>query len=523
MTSEGMKKIADAAEQQEQTRYYIAIDLKSFYASVECRDRGLDPLTTNLVVADKSRTSKTICLAVSPSLKAYGIGGRARLFEVEQTVAKVNALRRKHAPQSRLTGRSSDDGIVRKDPSVALDYIVAPPKMAHYMEYSTRIYNIYLQYFAPEDMHVYSIDEVMIDVTSYLDTYGMSPRQLAGTVMHKINDETGITATAGIGTNLYLCKIAMDIVAKHVKPDEDGVRIGELDEITYRKLLWDHRPLTDFWRVGPGYAKKLETYGLYTMGDIARCSLGKPGEYYNEDLLYKLFGINAELLIDHAWGWEPCRMADVKAYKPETNSICSGQVLQCPYTSDKARLVVQEMADMMALDLVDKGMVTDQLVLTVGYDIDNLTDPKIRKSYKGPVTTDRYGRKVPKHAHGTQNLKMPTSSSLQLMAAAEELYDRIINKHLLVRRITLTANRVVVENSVKKQDTFEQMDLFTDYAKREAEEKKEQQELEKEKKLQRAMLDIKKKYGKNAVLKGMNLQEGATARNRNGQIGGYRA
>ena len=523
MTSEGMKKIADAAEQQEQTRYYIAIDLKSFYASVECRDRGLDPLTTNLVVADKSRTSKTICLAVSPSLKAYGIGGRARLFEVEQTVAKVNALRRKHAPQSRLTGRSSDDGIVRKDPSVALDYIVAPPKMAHYMEYSTRIYNIYLQYFAPEDMHVYSIDEVMIDVTSYLDTYGMSPRQLAGTVVHKINDETGITATAGIGTNLYLCKIAMDIVAKHVKPDEDGVRIGELDEITYRKLLWAHRPLTDFWRVGPGYAKKLETYGLYTMGDIARCSLGKPGEYYNEDLLYKLFGINAELLIDHAWGWEPCRMADVKAYKPETNSICSGQVLQCPYTSDKARLVVQEMADMMALDLVDKGMVTDQLVLTVGYDIDNLTDPKIRKSYKGPVTTDRYGRKVPKHAHGTQNLKMPTSSSLQLMAAAEELYDRIINKHLLVRRITLTANRVVVENSVKKQDTFEQMDLFTDYAKREAEEKKEQQELEKEKRLQRAMLDIKKKYGKNAVLKGMNLQEGATARNRNGQIGGHRA
>ena len=523
MASEEMKKTADTAGQQEETRYYIAIDLKSFYASVECRDRGLDPLTTNLVVADKSRTSKTICLAVSPSLKAYGIGGRARLFEVEQTVAKVNALRRKHAPQSRLTGRSSDDGIVRKDPSVALDYIVAPPKMAHYMEYSTRIYNIYLQYFAPEDMHVYSIDEVMIDVTSYLDTYGMSPRQLAGTVMHKINDETGITATAGIGTNLYLCKIAMDIVAKHVKPDEDGVRIGELDEITYRKLLWAHRPLTDFWRVGPGYAKKLETYGLYTMGDIARCSLGKPGEYYNEDLLYKLFGINAELLIDHAWGWEPCRMADVKAYKPETNSICSGQVLQCPYTSDKARLVVQEMADMMALDLVDKGMVTDQLVLTVGYDIDNLTDPKIRKSYKGPVTTDRYGRKVPKHAHGTQNLKMPTSSSLQLMAAAEELYDRIINKHLLVRRITLTANRVVVENSVKKQDTFEQMDLFTDYAKREAEEKKEQQELEKEKKLQRAMLDIKKKYGKNAVLKGMNLQEGATARNRNGQIGGHRA
>ena len=512
-----------ASEHQEKTRYYIAIDLKSFYASVECRDRRLDPMTTNLVVADRSRTSKTICLAVSPSLKAYGIGGRARLFEVEQMVAKVNAQRRKQAPGGRLLHRSSDDRIVQADPSVALDYIVAPPQMAHYMACSTEIYNIYLQYFAPEDMHVYSIDEVMIDVTSYLDTYGMSPRQLAGTVMRKIYEKTGITATAGIGTNLYLCKVAMDIVAKHVTPDADGVRIGELDEITYRKLLWSHRPLTDFWRVGPGYARKLETYGLYTMGDIARCSLGKPGEYYNEDLLYKLFGINAELLIDHAWGWEPCRMADVKSYKPETNSICSGQVLQCPYTSDKARLVVQEMADMMGLDLVDKGMVTDQLVLTVGYDIDNLTDPKIRKSYRGPMTTDRYGRQVPKHAHGTQNLKYPTSSSMQLMAAAESLYDRIINTQLLVRRITLTANRVVVENSVKKQETFEQMDLFTDYAKREAEEKKEQQELEKEKKLQRAMLDIKKKYGKNAVLKGMNLQEGATARNRNGQIGGHKA
>ena len=523
MLSKNPNKMSDASEQKEKTRYYIAIDLKSFYASVECRDRELDPMTTNLVVADKSRTSKTICLAVSPSLKAYGIGGRARLFEVEQTVSRVNARRRRMAPGGRLTGRSSDDRIVKADPAMALDYIVAPPRMAHYMAYSTKIYNIYLQYFAPEDMHVYSIDEVMIDVTSYLDTYAMSPRELAGTVMRKIYDETGITATAGIGTNLYLCKIAMDIMAKNVKPDADGVRIGELDELTYRKQLWNHRPLTDFWRVGPGYAKKLESYGLYTMGDVARCSLGKPGEYYNEDLLYRLFGINAELLIDHAWGWEPCRMMDVKAYKPETNSICSGQVLQCPYTSDKARLVVQEMADMMGLDLVDKGMVTDQLVLTVGYDIANLTDPKIRRLYKGAVTTDRYGRKVPKHAHGTQNLKLPTSSSLQLMAAAEGLYDRIINTHLLVRRITLTANRVVVENSVKRQENFEQLELFTDYTKREAEEKKEQQELEKEKKLQRAMLDIKKKYGKNAVLKGMNLQEGATARNRNGQIGGHKA
>ena len=507
----------------EKSRCYIAIDLKSFYASVECRDRNLNPLTTNLVVADKSRTSKTICLAVSPSLKAYGIGGRARLFEVEQAVARVNARRRKQAPGGQFKGASSDDRELKKDPALRLCYIVAPPQMAHYMEVSTKIYDIYLQYFAPEDMHVYSIDEVMIDVTSYLDTYQKTPRQLASTVMKNIYEQTGITAAAGIGTNLYLCKVAMDIVAKHVAPDADGARIGELDELTYRKLLWDHRPLTDFWRVGPGYSRKLESYGLYTMGDIARCSLGKAGEYYNEDLLYRLFGINAELLIDHAWGWEPCRMEDIKAYKPETNSICSGQVLQCPYTSEKARLVVQEMTDLMALDLVDKGLVTDQLVLTVGYDIDNLTDPKIRKLYKGAVTTDRYGRQVPKHAHGTQNLKYPTSSSMQLMAAAEELYDRIINSHLLVRRITLTANRVTGENAVKKEEAFEQMDLFTDYKKRENEEKKEKAELEKEKKLQHAMLDIKKRYGKNAVLKGMNLQEGATARSRNSQIGGHKA
>ena len=516
MASEGMKKTADTAEQQDQTRYYIAIDLKSFYASVECRDRGLDPLTTNLVVADKSRTSKTICLAVSPSLKAYGIGGRARLFEVEQTVAKVNALRRKHAPQSRLTGRSSDDGIVRKDPSVALDYIVAPPKMAHYMEYSTRIYNIYLQYFAPEDMHVYSIDEVMIDVTSYLDTYGMSPRQLAGTVMHKINDETGITATAGIGTNLYLCKIAMDIVAKHVKPDEDGVRIGELDEITYRKLLWDHRPLTDFWRVGPGYAKKLETYGLYTMGDIARCSLGKPGEYYNEDLLYKLFGINAELLIDHAWGWEPCRMADVKAYKPETNSICSGQVLQCPYTSDKARLVVQEMTDLLVLDLVEKRLATDQMVLTVGYDIENA-------GYRGEMETDRYGRRVPKQAHGSINLSGYTSSTKEIMQAVGELFDRIVKPDLQIRRMYVVANRVMREEDVQTRPKREQLDFFTDYKAEEAARKKEKEARSRERRVQEALIGIKRKFGKNAIFKGMNLEEGATARQRNAQIGGHRA
>lgn len=506
-----------------ENRIYIAIDLKSFYASQECIERGLDPLTTNLVVADASRTEKTICLAVSPSLKAYGIPGRARLFEVVQKVKEANALRQRKAPGRKFTGASFDARELGADPSLAIDYITAPPRMAHYMECSTRIYNIYLKYVAPEDIHVYSIDEVLIDVTSYLRVSGLSAREFARKMIHDVYTNTGITATAGIGTNLYLCKIAMDIVAKHIEPDENGVRIAELDEMTYRRLLWSHRPLTDFWRVGGGYAKKLEEHGIFTMGDIARCSLGGPGEYHNEALLYRLFGINAELLIDHAWGWEPCTIADIKAYKPESSSIGSGQVLHCPYTADKARLVVREMADMLALDLVDKGLVTDQMVLTVGYDIENLTQDEESRSYTGQVTTDRYGRKIPKHAHGTANLGRQTSSAKLITDGVMELYDRIVDPKLLVRRLNLTANRVTAEREISQKETFEQLDLFTDY---EAEQKKRREEeavLEKERRMQQAVLSIKKKFGKNAVLKGMNLEEGSTAVDRNNQIGGHKA
>lgn len=503
--------------------YYIAIDLKSFYASVECCERGLNPLTTNLVVADVSRTRKTICLAVSPSLKAYGIPGRPRLFEVEQKIKEVNRRREQAAPEHILTESSWDDEKLKLHPEMAVDYVIAPPRMALYMEYSTRIYNIYLRYVAPEDMHVYSIDEVFMDVTAYLKTYGMTPREFAKMVIRDVYRETGITATAGIGTNLYLSKVAMDIVAKHTEPDEDGARIGGLDELSYRRILWGHRPLTDFWRVGRGYAKKLEENGLYTMGDIARCSIGKAGDYYNEELLYKLFGINAELLIDHAWGYEPCTMAEVKAYKPETNSIGSGQVLHCAYDFQKARLVVREMIDLLALDLVEKGMVTDQIVLTVGYDIENLTDSKRRASYRGAVTTDHYGRKVPKHAHGTANLKCQTSAGSVLTKAVLDLYDSIVNPVLLVRRITMSANRVVPESEANRKNDFEQLDLFTDYGEERERKEQEAAALEREKNMQRAMLDIKKKYGKNAILKGMNLKEGATAMERNRQIGGHKA
>ena len=502
---------------------YISIDLKSFYASVECMERGLNPMTANLVVADQRRTDKTICLAVSPSLKAYGISGRARLFEVVEKVRQVNARRRALAPGRRLTGESSDDTELKKDPSLAVSYIVAPPRMSYYIEYSTRIYNVYLKYIAPEDMHVYSIDEVMIDASRYLGTYGITARELAVRIIRDIYHTTGITATAGIGSNLYLSKIAMDIVAKRSAPDRYGVRIAELDETSYRRLLWTHRPLTDFWRVGRGYARKLEENGLFTMGDIARCSLGSASDYYNEDLLYRLFGVNAELLIDHAWGYEPCTMADIKSYRPDTSSIVSGQVLQYPYTAEKARLVVREMADALALDLVEKGMVTGQLTLTVGYDIENLADPDTRRQYQGEVTVDRYGRRVPKHAHGTANLDRQTSSSLLITDAVAALYDRIINPRLLVRRISLSANRIVPASSVKEQEIYEQLDLFTDYAALRKEQEEEKRILEREQKMQKAMLEIKKKYGKNAILKGISLEEGATARERNRQIGGHKA
>ncbi len=506
-----------------ENKTYIAIDLKSFYASVECIERGLDPLTTNLVVADSSRTEKTICLAVSPSLKKYGISSRARLFEVVQKVKEINALRLSKAPGRVFTGESYIDPEVKSSPSLSLAYITAPPKMAYYIQYSTQIYNVYLKYIAPEDIHVYSIDEVFIDATDYLDTYNLSARELTSKILLDVLKTTGVTASAGIGTNLYLCKIAMDILAKGAKPDQNGVQIAELDEMSYRRLLWSHRPITDFWRVGRGYAKKLEAQGLYTMGDIARCSIGKSDDYYNEDLLYKLFGVNAELLIDHAWGWEPCTIADIKAYKPKANSLGSGQVLHCPYSFDKAKLILKEMADLLALDLVDKRLVTDQLVLRVGYDRESLSNPKIRSSYRGEITTDSYGRSVPKSAHGTVNLDRQTSSAKLIIDALTGLFEDIVDDNLLVRRITITANRVVDEASIQKTDNYEQLNLFTDYESQQKKKEEEEAELAREKKMQKTVLEIKKKYGKNAIVKGMNLEEGATTIDRNKQIGGHKA
>ena len=503
----------------EEGRRYIAIDLKSFYASVECAERGLDPMTTNLVVADERRTEKTICLAVSPSLKAYGIPGRPRLFEVVQRVKQVNRERQRLAPGHRLTGASASDPALKADPSLAVDYVVAKPQMARYMAESTRIYNIYTKYIAPEDIHVYSVDEVFIDATHYLKNYGMTARELAMTMIRDVLKQTRITATAGIGTNLYLSKIAMDIVAKHIPADGDGVRIAELDEMTYRQKMWTHRPLTDFWRVGRGYARKLEANGLMTMGDVARCSID------DEELLYRLFGVNAELLIDHAWGWEPCTIADIKAYKPEGNSLSSGQVLQEPYPFEKARLIVKEMADLLVLELVDKKLVTDQMVLTVGYDIENLSDAGRQGRYRGQVVTDFYGRSVPKPAHGSINLGAPTSSTRKILEAVERLFDQIVNRELLVRRMYVVANHVTDEAEARRaeEDVAVQLDLFTDYEEEARRAEAERAALEREKRQQRVVIEIKKKYGKNAILKGMNLEEGATARERNAQIGGHHA
>lgn len=510
-------------QQAQKQRTYIAIDLKSFYASVECMERGLDPLNTNLVVADADRTEKTICLAVTPTLKAYGIPGRVRLFEVIQKVREINASRRTNAPERKLIGESYLASELTKNPSLALSYLTASPRMALYMEYSTRIYKIYLKYIAPEDIHVYSIDEVFMDVTDYLHSYQLSARELAKKIVREVLQITGITATAGIGPNLYLCKVAMDIVAKHIQPDKYGVRIVQLDEISYRRLLWTHEPLTDFWRVGRGYAKKLQAHGMFTMGDVARCSLGSKHDYYNEDLLYELFGVNAELLIDHAWGWEPCTIEQIKAYKPESNSLGSGQVLQCPYDFEKGRLIVREMTDLLVLDLVEKKLVTDQMSLTVGYDIENLTDPDRRKAYKGLITTDHYGRKVPKHAHGTTNLNRLTSSTRQIVDAVVDLYEQIVDRNLLVRRIYITANHVISESDAQDGGSFEQLTLFTDYGRLDEQHAQEERELERERRMQQAILSIQKKYGKNAILKGTNLQEGARAIERNHQIGGHKA
>ena len=499
-----------------QTRSYIAIDLKSFYASVECVERGLDPLTTNLVVADESRTEKTICLAVSPSLKAYGIPGRARLFEVVQRVQEVNRERKLHAPRRTFTGASYRVNELRLDASLELGYIVAVPRMSLYVQYSSRIYSIYLHYIAPEDIHIYSIDEVFLDVTHYLDTYRCTARELAERIIRDVLEQTGITATAGIGTNLYLCKIAMDIVAKHVQPDESGVRIAELDERAYRRALWSHTPITDFWRVGHGTAARLAEHGMYTMGDVARCSVGQPDEYYNEDLLYKLFGVNAELLIDHAWGFESCTIADVKAYRPQHNSISSGQVLQRPYNTDEAALIVREMADQMALDLCGRGLVTEQITLTIGYDTTGVAQ-------SADVTTDRYGRKIPKHAHGTAHLGRLTSAASLLTQAADKLYADIINPNLPVRRITITAERITDELTARQTPQYEQLDLFTDYEAKDREQAQAEEALQKEDKRQKAIVAIRKKYGNNAVLKGMNFKESATMIDRNGQIGGHKA
>ncbi len=506
-------------------RSYIAIDLKSFYASVECVERGRDPLTTNLLVADASRTEKTICLAVSPSLKSYGLGGRCRLFEAVAKVKEANAMRRVNAPKGTFTGKSDSYPELEKHPELEIDFIVAPPQMRKYMEISTHIYDIYLKYIAPEDIHVYSVDEVFMDVTNYRKLYGLSSHELAMKMIRDVLSETGITATAGIGTNMYLAKIAMDIVAKKMPADKDGVRIAELDEMSYRRLLWDHRPLTDFWRVGRGYAKRLEKLGLFTMGDIARCSEGKPNEYYNEDLLYKTFGVNAELLIDHAWGWEPVCIDDIKSYEPENHSLSQGQVLSGPYPFDKGRLIAREMTDLLSLTLVEKKVVTNQMVLTVGYDIENLDANGYTKDhvkYTGEVETDRYGRQIPKSAHGSINLDGYTSSTKEMMDAVTVLYERIVDKNLTVRRMYVVANNIIPEDKIPKQE-FEQLDFFTDYKAKEEEEKKKKAERTKEQNVQKAIIEIKNKYGKCAMLRGMNFEEGATTRERNGQVGGHKA
>ncbi len=500
-----------------QRKQYVAIDLKSFYASVECVERGLDPLNAALVVADESRTEKTICLAVSPALKAYGIPGRPRLFEVLQAVEKINARRLSDAPGRRFTGASAQADRLRANPNLKLEPIIARPQMAHYMDCSAGIYQTYLKYVAPEDIHVYSIDEVFIDVTPYLNTYQCTARELAIRMIRDVLERTGITATVGIGTNLFLCKVAMDIVAKKLPADKDGVRIAELDERSYREQLWDHRPLTDFWRIGRGISRKLEANGLFTMGDIARCSLGQDHQQRNEELLYKLFGINAELLIDHAWGYEPCTMAAIKAYKPQSSSLSVGQVLHRPYSFRDTRLIVREMADSLVLDLVEKGLAADQIVLSVGYDVENLKTPEARSAFDGAVARDWYGRSMPAGAHGSQNLGGHTDSTKRITRAAVELFERIADPALTVRRLCVAANNVRPRAELAEEP--QQLSLFDDpetAALRKAAEEKERRQ-------QAAILALRERFGKNAVVKGMNLQEAGTAMDRNEQVGGHKA
>ena len=491
---------------------YVAIDLKSFYASVECIEHGFDPLKTNLVVADESRTEKTICLAVSPSLKAYGIPGRARLFEVVSKVKEINSQRRKDSPSHQLIGDSFYDEDVQANPELALNYFVAEPRMNLYMKYSSMVYDTYLKYVSKDDIHVYSIDEVFIDVTNYLKTYKMTAHELAIKMIKDVLKKTGITATCGIGSNMYLAKVAMDIVAKHMPADKDGVRIAEIDEMSYRKLLWDHRPLTDFWRIGPGITRRLEENGMFTQGDIARMSIK------NEDLLYRIFGINAELIIDHAWGYEPARICDIKSYKPVTNSLSSGQVLKEPYPYSKAKLIVKEMTDLLVLDLVDKKLLTNQMGLTVGYDTTAV------KNYAGPIERDPYGRIAPKSAHGTINLSDYTSSTKIILDSIVKLFEKIVDPSLTVRRMYIVANNLKREDDdIFAKDKQEQMDLFSDYEKIDSDRKAKKEYLKKERKMQEAIIKIQKKYGKNSILKGNNLEEGATSIERNGQVGGHKA
>lgn len=513
---------ARSSEHSDSEKTYIAIDLKSFYASVECVERGLDPLNTCLVVADRSRTEKTICLAVSPALKSYGIPGRPRLFEVIERVKQVNADRLRLSTLPGFNGCSASKPELDRNPDFSLGFYTAPPRMAHYMRMSTRIYEIYLRYLSPEDIHIYSVDEIFADVSSYLHIYHKTAHELAMEMIRDVLKETGITATCGIGTNLYLAKVAMDIVAKHMPADKDGVRIAELDEYSYREQLWTHKKLTDFWRIGRGYQKKLASVGLYTMGDIARCSLGSERDFYNEELLYRLFGINAELLIDHAWGYEPTRISDIKAFKPETNSLSTGQVLSCPYSISKAKTIIMEMADSLVFDLMEKRLETDQIVLSMDYDVESLSDPERKKAYRGSIVYDHYGRPVPKPAHGSGNLGSYTASNRLILKAVSELFDRIAHPSLLIRRMYLVANHVK-SVSEKNRPACSQLDLFTDYSRLLAEENEKKQKNKKEHELQRAMLSIKNKYGKNAVLRGINFREGATMRERNQQIGGHKA
>ncbi|MBP3217893.1 MAG: DNA methylase [Lachnospiraceae bacterium] len=510
-------KLSTAAEK----RSYIAIDLKSFYASVECVERGLDPLTTHLVVADESRTEKTICLAVSPALKAHGIPGRARLFEVNQRVEEVNRARLHDLRGKAFTGSARDAKDLSAHPDYSLAFIAAKPRMSLYMDYGARIYQVYLRYVAPEDVHVYSIDEVLIDVTAYLNTYKLTARQLCAKMIREVYEETGITAAGGVGTNLYLCKVAMDILAKHMPPDEMGVRIAELDEISYRKVLWTHRPLSDFWRVGRATEKKLAGYGIYTMGDLARASLE------NEDLLYRLFGVNAELLIDHAWGFESATMAAIRAYKPESESVGTAQVLSCPYDFDKGKLIVREMTDQLLLNLLEKHLVTDQIALTIHYDRENMNNPEVLKRYQGKIRKDFYGRETPMYAHGTAHAGCFTSSSRLFTEAMMKLYDQIVDPMLTIRRVGLTALHVMsekdAEDRAEKDRRFEQLELFTDYDKEDEDRRKKDEKLSREKRAQQAVLEIRKKFGNGAIVRGMNLEEGATGRDRNGQIGGHKA